>query len=142
LARIYAAAGLIAAISICVCAPASAESVMKMCGAKWQAAKAAGTTGGKSWTDFLAQCRSEPDSAAPEPAATAPSAATPAAAPAATEPAVVKASATTAGATGEHSRIHECSAQWKAAKAANTTNGLKWPQFWHQCDVQLKAEGK
>ena len=44
--------------------------------------------------------------------------------------------------TGHDSRIHECSAEWKQAKASNQTNGLKWPQFWHQCDVRLKAEGK
>ena len=143
LARFFAGAGLIAALVLCVSASAQAESVMKICGTQWRAAKAAGTTGGKSWTDFLAQCRSEQGGAAPEPAApTAAPAAAPAPAPTASEPAVVKASATTAGATAEHSRIHECSAQWKAAKAANTTNGLKWPQFWHQCDVQLKAEGK
>ena len=36
-------------------------------------------------------------------------------------------------------RIKECGAEWKKAKADNTTNGLKWPQFWSQCDKKLKA---
>ena len=33
------------------------QSVMKQCGAWWQAAKAAGTTGGASWPQFLKSCR-------------------------------------------------------------------------------------
>ncbi|MDB5649036.1 MAG: hypothetical protein JWL62_556 [Hyphomicrobiales bacterium] len=34
------------------------ESIMKQCGDKWQAAKAAGTTGGTTWPKFLSECRS------------------------------------------------------------------------------------
>jgi hypothetical protein len=68
---------------------ANAESVMKICGEQWKAAKAAGTTGGKTWPEFLAQCRAEQKGAAapaasPEPAAAAPAAT---AAPAEPEPA-------------------------------------------------------
>jgi hypothetical protein len=38
--------------------PASAQqSVMKECGTQWQAAKAAGTTNGQSWPQFLKDCR-------------------------------------------------------------------------------------
>ena len=36
---------------------AKAESVMKECGADWQAAKAAGTTNGQTWQEFLKSCR-------------------------------------------------------------------------------------
>ena len=32
---------------------------MKVCGAQWQAAKAAGTTNGETWPQFLAQCREQ-----------------------------------------------------------------------------------
>ena len=39
--------------------PVNAESVMKMCGDQWQAAKAAGTTNGETWPKFLAQCREQ-----------------------------------------------------------------------------------
>ena len=35
----------------------AAQSVMKLCVAQWKDAKAAGTTGGQSWPQFLAQCR-------------------------------------------------------------------------------------
>jgi hypothetical protein len=63
--------------------PANAESVMKICGEQWKAAKAAGTTGGKTWPEFLAQCRTEQKAEAPANGAPA---AEPAAAPAAAAP--------------------------------------------------------
>jgi hypothetical protein len=59
---------------------ANAESVMKECGADWKAAKAAGTTNGEKWADFLKACKAQKAGAA-APAAAAPMAA-PAAAPA------------------------------------------------------------
>jgi hypothetical protein len=34
-----------------------------------------------------------------------------------------------------------CGAQWQAAKAAGTTNGLTWPQFLAQCREQQKSVG-
>ena len=43
-----------------VCAPASAESIMKQCGDEWKAAKAANTTNGQTWRDFLKDCRTAP----------------------------------------------------------------------------------
>ena len=38
---------------------ANAQSVMKVCGDQWKAAKAAGTTNGETWPQFLAQCRAQ-----------------------------------------------------------------------------------
>jgi hypothetical protein len=35
------------------------QSVMKQCGAQWQAAKAAGTTSGATWPQFLKSCRAQ-----------------------------------------------------------------------------------
>ena len=37
--------------------PRTGQSVMKICASQWKEAKAAGTTGGESWPQFLAQCR-------------------------------------------------------------------------------------
>jgi hypothetical protein len=34
------------------------QSVMKQCGAQWQSAKAAGSTNGQTWPQFLKECRS------------------------------------------------------------------------------------
>jgi hypothetical protein len=53
-------------------APASAtasnvgagQSVMILCASQWKDAKAGGTTGGQSWPQFLAQCRTRQGSAA------------------------------------------------------------------------------
>ncbi len=53
---------------------------MKVCASQWKDAKAAGTTGGQSWPQFLAQCRTRQGSAAASP--TAGSAPAPAPAPA------------------------------------------------------------
>ena len=60
---------------------ADAQSVMKVCGDQWKAAKAAGTTNGETWPQFLAQCRAQQKAgeastaptATPAPAAPAPS---------------------------------------------------------------------
>jgi len=75
---------------------ASAESVMKECGADWKAAKAAGTTNGQTWNEFLKTCEAQKKGAAP--AAAASPAPAPAATPAATPapaPAMTPAAAAT-----------------------------------------------
>jgi hypothetical protein len=36
-------------------------------------------------------------------------------------------------------RRKKCSAEWKEAKAAGKTNGLKWPKFYGQCNARLKG---
>jgi hypothetical protein len=89
MARFTIAAGLAAmfAAGLFVSGPANAQSVMKQCGDEWKAAKAANTTNGQTWRDFLKDCRARHASttATTAPAAPAPSpTATPAAAPAPT----------------------------------------------------------
>ena len=51
---------------------ANAESVMKECGADWKAAKAAGTTNGQTWNEFLKTCEAQKKGAAPAAAAAPP----------------------------------------------------------------------
>jgi hypothetical protein len=41
---------------------ANAESIMKMCGDQWEAAKAAGASNGETWPQFLAKCRAHQQS--------------------------------------------------------------------------------
>jgi hypothetical protein len=36
-------------------------------------------------------------------------------------------------------RQRKCGAEWKEAKAANRTGGMKWPQFWSRCNARLKG---
>ena len=35
--------------------------------------------------------------------------------------------------------MKQCGDEWKAAKEANTTNGMKWPEFLKQCRVQKEG---
>lgn len=36
-------------------------------------------------------------------------------------------------------RRQKCSAEWKDAKAAGKTAGVKWPKFYSDCNKRLKA---
>jgi hypothetical protein len=133
---------------------AGAQSTMKECAAEWQKMKAAKATGGKTYKDFSKECMSKssaapaaaPAAAKPAPAAAkpvpapAPAAAKPAAAPAAT--AAKPAAPATGGRAGEIARERACGADWKADKAANKIPaGMKWPQYWSECDKRKKAAG-
>jgi hypothetical protein len=116
---------------------------MKECSAKYQAAKAAGTLGGKTWRDFRkAQCG--PDATAAAPAAAPPTAA-PATAPRPVGNAVFptaispKYSSESAG----KARMHTCLDQYNANKTTNANGGLKWIQkgggYYSECNKQLKG---
>lgn len=37
-------------------------------------------------------------------------------------------------------RQRKCAAEWKEAKAANKTGGLRWPKYWSQCNARLKGK--
>ena len=52
-----------AALGLAATGAAQAESVMKECGDDWKAAKAAGTTNGQTWQEFLKSCRVQKASA-------------------------------------------------------------------------------
>ncbi|MEO6609081.1 MAG: hypothetical protein ABIN69_11495 [Aestuariivirga sp.] len=97
-------------------ATTASGSFMKDCSASWKAMKANNTTpAGMTWKQFVAAKCVVPASAA----ATAPAAkATTAVAP------------TTPVTTASGSFMKDCSASWKAMKAANTTPaGMTWKQF-------------
>jgi hypothetical protein len=44
-----------------------------------------------------------------------------------------------AGMVAMRERQKKCAAEWKDAKAAGKTNGMKWPQFWSACNKRLKG---
>ena len=131
---------------------------MKACGEKWQAAKAAGTTGGTTWPKFLAECRSGAAKTQPAAATSSTSAATaakaePAKAAAAAKPpapqptgSIVfpnevspKFSSLSAG----RARRKTCSEQYQANKTNNANGGLKWLEkgggYWSLCNAKLKT---
>jgi hypothetical protein len=77
-------------------------------------------------------------SAAPASAQTAPGTApAPRGAPSAAAPAAKR--EPTAGQMAARERQKKCGAEWKEAKAGGKTGGLKWPQYWHQCNARLKG---
>lgn len=140
--RYLIASGLCAAVFAAgVLAPAQAKT-MKECAAEWDKMKTAKQTGGMKYRDFSKQCMAG--------AAAAPSAPTAAPATAAPAPAATPAPATTTakpatGSTGRQAMIareRACGAEWKADKAAGKIQaGMKWPQYWSDCDKRKKAQG-
>lgn len=138
------------------------ESAMKQCADKWQAAKAANTTGGLTYLQFSSKCRAElkaePAAATPAapaaPAATAapakpapakPAAAAKPAAPSDSGPAVfpTAVSPTYKSETPGKAIMHTCLDQYKANKATGGNGGLKWIQkgggYYSQCNAKLKS---
>ncbi len=96
---------------------ANAQSVMKVCGDQWKAAKAAGTTNGETWPQFLAQCRAQQSGgAAPAPSTYAPT--------------VSPAQAPTAGGGMTTS---QCDAEYSANKAAIKASGQTKKAFVAAC---------
>jgi hypothetical protein len=111
-------------------APASAQSVMKQCGDQWQAAKAAGTTNGETWPQFLSQCRAQlkTGAAAPAPAAPAPSMQTVPAPPVTQSPTYGQAPA-----TGAMKTASQCDAEYATNKAAIRASGQTKRAFVAAC---------
>lgn len=145
--RLLIASGLFLAAFATVAPPAHALT-SKECSAKYHAAKSAGTLNGMKWNDFRkAECASAETPAAAPPAAAEKPAPKPAPAAAAEKPMPAPTAAgekkpVSPGRQAMLNRMHACSAEWKTMKAdGKRPAGLKWPQFWHQCDEQKKAAG-
>lgn len=51
-----------------------------------------------------------------------------------------KAKAETKSGMTYRERQKACSGEWKDAKAANKTGGVKWPKFWSACNKRLKTK--
>jgi hypothetical protein len=136
--RYLIACGLCAAVFAAgvALAPAQAKT-MKECAAEWDKMKAAKQTGGMKYRDFSKQCMAGTAAAAPTTAAPAPPAATPAPATTTAKPATGS-----AGRQAMIARERACGAEWKADKAAGKIQaGMKWPQYWSECDKRKKAQG-
>jgi hypothetical protein len=111
---------------------ANAQSVMRLCASQWKEAEAAGTTGGQTWPQFLAQCRASQSAPAAAPASA------PAPAPQSGSlfpwwPSAPAPASNAGSPAAGQSVMRLCASQWKEAKAAGTTGGATWPQFLAQC---------
>ena len=137
----YATIATAALAAIVFAMPAhAADNVMKVCGAKYQAAKTAKTLpAGQTWNQFLASCRAglKPAAVTPAPAPVAKPAPVARAAP------VVKPAGTRTQSPGQAAMVareRQCGAQWKADKAAGKIPaGQTWPQYWSLCNKRLKG---
>jgi hypothetical protein len=97
---------------------------MKVCGDQWKEAKAAGTTNGETWPQFLAQCRAQNK----EGGAAAPASSTFAPAPA---PAPTYGQTTPAG--GGVKTASQCNADYAANKATIRSSGQTKREFVAAC---------
>jgi hypothetical protein len=115
-------------------APAPAQKkTVKMCQEEWQANKAANQANKITEKAYVAKCRAEGAAAQPTPApAAAPTAAT----------AKSAASKPKDGRQAEYARERACGQDWKADKTAGKIPaGMKWPQYWSDCNKRKKAAG-
>jgi hypothetical protein len=119
-----ATAAMVLTAACIVIAPASAQSVMKVCGDEWKEAKAVGKTGGETWPQFLAQCRAQQKAGS-------------AAAPALTTyaPAQVAPSAPTYTQTTSRGlkTVRECDDEYAANKSAIKASGQTKRDFVTAC---------
>lgn len=141
---IYAmTAAAIATAALGAPAAATAENAMKVCGAKYQAAKTAKTLpAGQTWNQFLAQCRGSmtPAAASASTMAVKPAAAVRPMAAAKPAGAPRVPGQQSAAMMAMHNRQRQCGQQWSAAKAAGKVPaGQTWPQYWSQCNTRLKS---
>jgi hypothetical protein len=146
---------LLLTFALLAAAPALAQdATMKVCGEKWQAAKAAGSTGGATWPKFLADCRagqaSGPDvpttgAPVPAPVAQLPAASPPARGETVSKPAIFPdaVAAKYADMTPSQARRKTCSDQFQSNKAGDANGGLRWMEkgggYWGQCNNRLKG---
>jgi hypothetical protein len=154
LAAVFLASGL----ALVATGGANAESVMKQCGDDWKAAKANNTTNGMTWQQFLAQCRTQKESAsAPAAAPAAAPAPAPAAAPAPAPAQTYQPKPAPARATGAGEFASEAEAKshcptdtvvWVNTKSKSHTYhypGTRWygttKQGAYMCEADATAAG-
>lgn len=143
-----AAATAVAAIAVyAMPANAATQTTQQACSAQYQAAKTAGTLNGQKWPAFLSACSDSIKNYADQAQATPPEpqpTAAPISAPRKGKLAAVPAKSSSGQSAGEiafQQRIHQCANEWQSEKSAGTLPaGSKWPQFWSQCNAQLKAQ--
>ncbi len=130
----------------------------KACDKQWKAIKDAGTEGTQKKKDFVGACLAKAGIVTPAKAVAKTTDAKAADAKMADDPTpdeptsvavATPAKATdangklrTPGQLAMDKRIKECGVLWQKSKSADgMVNGLKWPQYWSQCNTKLKAAG-
>ena len=146
--RYFMPALALAVAGFALAGPAHAQAnVMQECGKEYQAAKTANTLGGKTWNEYLKDCRVRHggDKAAAPAAEKAKPAEKAAAAPAPSGPAVfpTKIDPKFASEKPAKGRMKTCVEQYNANKATGANGGLKWIQkgggYYSECNKRLKS---
>jgi len=133
---IICSAAILSLIALSAAPALAQKKTVKMCQEEWQANKAANQANKITEKAYVAKCRAEGAAAQPTPA--------PAAAPAASTAATAKPAAGKPkdGRQAEYARERACGQDWKADKAAGKiAAGMKWPQYWSDCNKRKKAAG-
>src|SRR5262245_42483917 len=133
---IICSAAILSLIALSAAPALAQKKTVKMCQEEWQANKAANQANKITEKAYVAKCRAEGAAAQPTPA--------PAAAPAASMAATAKPAAGKPkdGRQAEYARERACGQDWKADKAAGKIPaGMKWPQYWSDCNKRKKAAG-
>jgi len=173
LIRFYASALAISlgVISFSIIATEKAQAqanILRECGSRYQAAKAANELGGLNWQEYLKACRARlAEQAKPVENSQAPAAAetqtdqtkpapaqsvTPQAdtakptpvAPQESQAPVAEAKPVKNDKEAQKSRQKKCADEWKAKKKAllKENKKLTWPKFWSSCNQRLKDAGE
>jgi hypothetical protein len=108
-------------------AKSSGNSTQQVCSEQYQAAKAAGTLGGKKWPQFYSDCAAELKDGGSN-TAEAP-----------TAPKRTKTASRTES-SGHMTTQQICSQQYQAEKSAGTLGGKKWSQFYSDCAADIRND--
>ena len=143
------AAALTVGFGLAASSQANAQAaVMKECGDEFSSAKIGGTLAGKTWPQYLSECKLRKE-AATAPVKPAPPVATAPVKPLppltnTTVPPVTDGKTRTPGQLAFYEREKKCGAYWRENKPALRlqTPGIKWPQFLSKCNTELKAAGQ
>jgi len=116
--------GVALGIGLATPAVAAGDNAMKVCGAKYQAAKTAKTLPpGQTWNQFLSQCRASMKTVSST----------------TTKTTTTRTTASPAQ-LAMRSRQQACAKQWQADKAAHKlAAGQTWPKYWSQCNARMKG---
>jgi hypothetical protein len=123
---------------------AQAQSRFKDCAAQWNALKEAKQTEGKSYREFQKGCLSKASELSKEAGASDIKTDKPkkkrTAKAKSDQPKSDRARKISPGREAATARRRECSAEWKADKAAGKiADGMKWPKYWSACNTRKKG---
>jgi hypothetical protein len=140
----YVAVAIVAAFSFLTATSVQAQNRVKDCAAQWNALKEAKQTEGKSYREFQKGCLAKAsqlskDAGASDIKSDKPKKKRTAKAKSDT-PESAPAKKSSPGREAATARRRECSAEWKADKAAGkVADGMKWPKYWSACNTRKKG---